>query len=187
MESQYIPAAKAEADWAKSERETTEQIRATTNQLKVDTEQTLSEARTFTTSIKGDTEVIREKAEQHMVNAHAHKEKAIAEANKTEAEANRAHGEADRAKGYVEKYKPEVKGAWTFDNYVEWPTLGYGQGRGAIYNDGTTHKCLMVHGNNSAGTGEYRVGLWNHVTVYGDLFIKEHPAYHRGNIISVAK
>ncbi|MCX4024742.1 hypothetical protein H0A36_28735 [Endozoicomonas sp. SM1973] len=188
MNSQYIPAARAEADRAKNERETTERIRASTNQLKVDTEQTLNEARTFTTSIKGDTEVLRGKTEQHMVTANAHKEKAIAEANKATTEANRAHGEANRAKGYVEKYKPEVKGAWTFDDYVQWPTLGVGQGRAAIYNDGTTHKCLMVHGNNSVGTGEYRVGLWNHVTVHGAFYVTGkasiggHEAYHQGNI-----
>ncbi|WP_163832008.1 phage tail fiber domain-containing protein [Spartinivicinus ruber] len=188
MRSQYIPTARAEADRARNERETSEQIRATTNQLKIDTEQTLSEARTFTTSIKNDTEVIRGKAEQHMVTAHAHKEKAIAEANKATSEANRAYGEANRAKGYVEQYKPEVKGAWTFDNYVEWPTLGVGQGRAAIYNDGIYHKCLMIHGNDSKVAGEYRVGMWNHVTVYGslyitgELYVKDKPVYHRGNI-----
>ncbi|MDE1462108.1 phage tail fiber protein [Spartinivicinus poritis] len=188
MRSQYIPAARAEADRAKNERETTERIRASTNQLKIDTEQTLSEARTFTTSIKGDTEVIRGKAEQHMVTANAHKEKAIAEANKATTEANRAHGEANRAKGYVEKYKPEVKGAWTFDDYVQWPTLGYGKGHGSIYNDGLYHKCLMIHGNDSKVAGEFRVGMWNHVSVYGslyitgELYVKDKPAYHRGNI-----
>ncbi|WP_163832914.1 phage tail fiber domain-containing protein [Spartinivicinus ruber] len=160
MNSQYIPTARAEADLAKSGREKTEHVKASTNQLKIDTEQTLSEARTFTTSIKKQTEVLRGKAEQHMVTAHAYKEKAIAEANKATSEANRAHGEANRAKGYVEKYKPEVKGSWTFDDYRQYAVDGVGLGGACIYNDGTKYKALMILGNTSDDDKCRRIWFW---------------------------
>ncbi|MCX4025625.1 hypothetical protein H0A36_29170 [Endozoicomonas sp. SM1973] len=184
MQSQYIPAARTEANRAEAERIATGAIRNEAAAIRDNT----GVIHNQTVVVKKQTEQIKNQAEQHRNTANAHKEKAIAEANKATSEANRAHGEANRAKGYVDQYKPEIKGAWTFDDYVQWPSLGYGKGHGSIYNDGLYHKCLMIHGNDSKVAGEFRVGMWNHVTVYGslyitgELYVKDKPAYHRGNI-----
>ena len=182
MKEKYIPAARGEADRAKSEREETEQLKAATKALKIDTEQVFSESRTVINTIKDHTENIRVKAQQHMETAYAHKEKAIAEADKATSSANRAQGEADRAKGYVEQYKPEVKGSWVFSNYRNYADDGQGAGGACIYNDKGQYNCLLIQGNNNGNSSVYRIGLFTHVTVHGELYVKKNPVYHRGNI-----
>lgn len=53
-------------------------------------------------------------------------------------------------------------------NYAAWNAYGTGDGGAAIYNDNGAYKKLMVIGNNSAGGGR-EVGLWDNVTVNGNL------------------
>jgi hypothetical protein len=55
-------------------------------------------------------------------------------------------------------------------NYSSWATYGTGDGGAAVYNDNNAYRTLMIVGNNSAG-GNRRVGIWDHLTVNGNISI----------------
>jgi hypothetical protein len=55
-------------------------------------------------------------------------------------------------------------------NYVSWGAYGTGDGGAGIYNDNGGYHLFMIVGNNSGG-GSRKVGLWDDVTVAGNLTV----------------
>ncbi len=55
--------------------------------------------------------------------------------------------------------------------YAAWNAYSTGDGGAAIYNDGTGFRKLMLVGNSAAnpGTGAREVGVWDNLTVNGDI------------------
>lgn len=62
-----------------------------------------------------------------------------------------------------------VAGGYT-PSAASWNSQGTGTNGAAIYNDTSSFRTLMVVGNNSAG-GSRRVGLWDDVTVNGNVSV----------------
>ncbi len=69
-----------------------------------------------------------------------------------------------------------------------WASQGTGTNGAAIYNDTSSFRTLMVVGNDSAGSGRRRVGLWDDVTVSGNMSVPSNSwdsaSYTGGNAYS---
>ena len=61
--------------------------------------------------------------------------------------------------------------------YAGWASSGTGTGGAAIYNDNGSYKKLMIVGNNSAG-GSREVGIWDDLTVNGNLAVNNNATIY---------
>lgn len=72
-----------------------------------------------------------------------------------------------------------------------WASQGTGTNGAAIYNDTSSFRTLMVVGNDSAGSGRRRVGLWDDVTVSGNMSVPSNSwdsaSYTGGNAYCTAR